>query len=86
MGGHQAPRADVGQASSNGDDSLADVVEHLFAVFESRLPLPSIVAVVRRCRGELEITSGPPARRRLEQLAHRRLLALTGTASETPPD
>jgi hypothetical protein len=59
-------------------ESLADVVEHLFTVFESRLPLPMVVAVVRRCRRELDIVSGESLPELVERLAHQRLLDLLG--------
>ena len=67
-----------------GPESLADVVEHLFAVFESRLSLPTIVSVVRRCRRELDIVHGPSVPEFVERLAHQRLLDLLA-ATPRPP-
>jgi hypothetical protein len=54
-------------------ESLADVVEQLFAAFERKLPLSTVVAVVRRTRRELETRSGPPSPPAVEQLARARL-------------
>ncbi len=67
-------------------DSLADVVERMFAVFESQLSLSTIVRVVRRCRRELDIAPGPPVAGRLEERARQRLtdLAVLQGASLAP--
>lgn len=53
--------------------SLADVVERMFARFESDLNLSEIVTVVRRCARELDILSGRPEPHAVESLACRRL-------------
>lgn len=62
--------------------SLADVTEQLFAAFESQLDLPLIVRVVRRCRRELDIRSGPATPTSVERLARRRLHALAGVPAQ----
>lgn len=59
----------IDAATSPLEESLADVVERMFGIFESRLSLPTIVRVVRRCRRELDIEGGPG----LAELAHERL-------------
>lgn len=74
----QQARADV------EPESLADVVEHLFAIFESRLPLPTVVTVVRRCRRELDIVHGESLPELVERLAHQRLLDLLDLLPERP--
>lgn len=57
-------------------ESMADVIERLAAAFGSRVPPAVIVAVVRRCRRELDIVSGPPLPEMLERLARQRLTRL----------
>ena len=53
--------------------SLADVVERLFADFESELGLPVVVAVTRRARRELDIVAAPALPELVERLARQRL-------------
>ena len=52
---------------------MADVIERMFDLFGPRLTMPTIVAVVRRCRRELDIVSGPALPEMLERLAFQRL-------------
>jgi hypothetical protein len=49
--------------------SIADVTERLFLEFEPRLPLTTIVAVVRGCRHELDTAPGPALPELVERLA-----------------
>lgn len=76
------PTGDSAPPDDAGAESMADVVERLATVFDGRVRLPVIVAVVRRCRRELDIVSGPPLPEMLERLARQRLTTLarrTGT-------
>ncbi len=54
-------------------ESVADVIERLFVVFGPRLGLSTVVQVVRDCRRDLDIVSGPQLPELLERLAHQRL-------------
>jgi len=60
---------------------LPDVVERLFADFETQLGLPVILAVVRRCHRELDIVAGPALPELVERLARQRLHDLVTTRS-----
>jgi hypothetical protein len=62
--------------------SLAEVTERLFAAFEPRLPLTTIVAVVRACRQELDTAPGPALPELVERLARQRL---TDLMAQPPP-
>lgn len=65
--------------------SLADVTERLFAAFETQLALPLIVRVVRRCRRELDIRSGPATLTSVERLARQRLHGLVSGDTRAEP-
>jgi len=52
--------------------SMAEVAERLHQRFAPELTLPAAIMVVRRCRRELEITSGPATPDRVEMLATHR--------------
>jgi hypothetical protein len=72
---NEQPLSMVTAPKPSGEITLADVVERLKDEFESRLPLALIVATIRRCRRELEITIGVPVHLdRVEDLARRRLV------------
>jgi hypothetical protein len=64
-------------------ESVADIVEWLFLVFERRLGLSTVLATVHDCCRELDIDLDAAGLKRLERTAHRRLnvLALTPSAS-----
>jgi hypothetical protein len=64
--------------------SLTDVVEKLFAEFESQLHLAAIYAVIRRCRRELDIAPIPPRPELIECRARQRLRDLVSGAEDTP--
>lgn len=64
-------------------ESLADVVEDLSAIFRARLPRPTVIAIVRRCRRELDIVHGASIPEMVERLAHQRLLNLIKEADRT---
>jgi hypothetical protein len=70
------PARDAAPTDPAAAQSMADVVERLATVFDGRVRRPVIVAVVRRCRRELDIVSGPPLPEMLERLAHQRLTRL----------
>ena len=53
--------------------SLADVVERLFADFESEVGLPVVAAVARRARRDLDIVAAPALPELVERLARQRL-------------
>src|SRR6266542_2857803 len=61
--------------------SIADVTERLFLEFEPRLPLTTIVAVVRGCRHELDTAPGPALPELVERLARQRSDGLSHEAS-----
>ena len=65
--------------------SLADVIERCFAAFGRQLGLPLVVRVVRRCRRELDISSGPAAPANVERLARERLHVLAASLDEELP-
>jgi len=52
---------------------LADVVDRLFADFETQLALPVVLGVVWRCHRELDIVAGPALPELVERLARQRL-------------
>jgi len=62
--------------------SIADVTERLFLEFEPRLPLTTIVAVVRGCRHELDTAPAPALPELVERLARQRL---TDLVAQCPP-
>lgn len=66
--------------------SLTDVVERLFAEFESQLHLAAIYAVIRQCRRELDIAPIPPRPGLIEHRARQRLQDLVSGAAATPGD
>jgi hypothetical protein len=66
-------------------ESLADVVERLFAVYEPALSLGAIVAVVRRCRRELDLGATAPSLSRVEELARTRLADLVSLPTVSRP-
>jgi hypothetical protein len=70
---------DKRQAMISG--SIVDVTERLFAEFEPRLPLTTIVAVVRECRHELDTAPSPALPELIERLAQQRL---TDLAAQPP--
>lgn len=53
--------------------SLAAVIDRLIVVFGAQVSTATIVRIVRRCRRELDIISGPPLAEMLERLAYQRL-------------
>jgi hypothetical protein len=57
-------------------ESLADVIEWLFIVFEQRLGLTAILGCVYDCTRELAIDTDPAALDRVEQVAFDRLVTL----------
>jgi hypothetical protein len=63
-------------ALGSAEVSLADVVERMFALFESQLSLTTIVRVVRRCRRELDLSASPLVTEALERRARERLAVL----------
>ncbi len=62
--------------------SLADVVDRLFAEFDSRLALPVISGTVLRCRRELDIAAEAALPELVERLARQRLRDIAGGAPE----
>lgn len=67
-------------------DSLADVTERLFALFEPQLGLATIARIVRRARRELDLRRGSTSTRveAVERLAHQWLTALAEVRSTHP--
>lgn len=55
------------------DAWYADLIERLFAEFESRRPLPEIVEVVRQCREQLCCAPEAALPELVERLARQRL-------------
>lgn len=83
----QVVRRDAGRLFSDAtveSDSLADVVERMFAAFESELSLETIVGVVRRARRELDVVAGPSLTEMLERLARQRLTNLAELQAPAP--
>lgn len=78
---HQLPHVAPGLTRA-GDDSLADAVERLFSAFEAQIGLATILSVVRRCRSELDVISGPALPELLERRAHQRLTDLAARADQ----
>jgi hypothetical protein len=64
--------ASVGPTTLHSE-SLADVVERLRIAYEHQLSPATVIGVVRRCRRELDIISGPALPEMLERLARHRL-------------
>lgn len=60
---------------------LADVVERLCAVFAARLTRTDIVAVIQRCRDDLDTVPDPALPELVERLARHRLHNLAAGAS-----
>jgi hypothetical protein len=75
--------AEPTRASTPDSDTLADVVERLFVVYQQQLSRTTIVMVARRCRRELDIISGPALPELLERLARQRLTTLTAPKPRT---
>lgn len=75
MGVRKGGRSVPARLSSSAR-SLADVVETLFAEFESTLGIHTVVLVVRRCQRELDISGPTPRSGLLESRARQRLQAL----------
>jgi len=81
----QAPSTD--DCTPGRSESLADVIEWLFVVFEQRLGLTKVLETVHECCRELAIDLNPAGLDRLEPIAHRRLSAMAaalGPASQSP--
>ncbi len=55
------------------DRSYADVAERLFRTFHAVYPLPVIIAVLQRCRTELDSVPAGAMPELLERLARQRL-------------
>jgi hypothetical protein len=64
------------------ESSFADMIERLFHQFEARLPLPTIVSVVRDARQQLRGSPMAALPELTERLAIERLTTLAGTAAE----
>jgi hypothetical protein len=65
-------------AEANAAASLAAISERLFHDFGAQVGLPEIVAVVRQCRGELDIVPPAAVPELVERLARERLRLHTG--------
>ena len=75
---YAAPPAAAGYRTEASEaQSLADVVERLFAEFHPRLSMTVVLMTLRRCRRELDIVSGPALPELVERLGRQRLLDLT---------
>lgn len=72
------------QHTHTAGPSHADTVERLLADFEAQLPLPAVVAVVQRCRHELDTAPRPALAELVERLAGQRLHDLTGASASQP--
>lgn len=70
----------IAESTPTESDSLADITERLFGAFEAQFGLAAIADIVRRCRGELDVVSGPALPELLERLAHQRLTDLAARA------
>ena len=77
------PPSDAADCAPGRSESLADVIEWLFVVFEQRLGLTKVVETVHDCCRELNIDSDPAALHRLETIAHRRLSAIAAALGPT---
>lgn len=65
-------------------ESLADIIEWLFLVFEGRLGLTAVLAIVEQCCRELDVDADTTALARLERIAYERLAALANEKGIAP--
>ncbi len=65
-------------------ESLADIIEWLFLVFEERLGLTTVLEAVHQCCRELDIDADTTALDRLERVAFERLTALAAAKGVAP--
>jgi hypothetical protein len=63
-----------------GDDTVADVIEHLLCEFEDQLHSDVIFRVALGCRAELTSCPYSALSERMRRLAHRRLTAAAAAA------
>lgn len=67
------PTDPEGRSANDGTGTYADVVERLFAEFEDRYALSTIVAMVQECRAQLSSSPATAMPELLERLARQRL-------------